>query len=125
MLNRLLKTNRVFLLKNIRRYYMAFATLNMKHRQNQNMKKAPVGFSWTVAFFGVLPPLFRGDWKWFLIMLIAAIFTFSISNIVFMFIYNKLHLNSLIESGYAAADSAEVLAPIEAKLGIKIPTIDG
>tara|TARA_X000001036_G_scaffold392370_1_gene391174 strand:+ start:861 stop:1175 length:315 start_codon:yes stop_codon:yes gene_type:complete len=104
---------------------MAFATLNMKHRQNQNMKKAPVGFSWTVFFFGFWPPAFRGDWKWFIIMLIATFITFGLSNFVFMFIYNKLHLNSLIDSGYAAADSKDVLAPIEMKLGIKIPSIEG
>ena len=65
---------------------MAFATINMKHRQNENMRKAPVGFAWTVFFFGAFPAAFRGDWKWFIIMLILQFVTFGASAIVFMFI---------------------------------------
>jgi hypothetical protein len=38
-----------------------------------------------------------------------------------MFIYNKLYIQSLLEQGYATIDSEEVLKPIEAKMGIKIP----
>jgi hypothetical protein len=102
---------------------MAFATLNLKHRQNENIKKVPVGISWTVFFFGCFPAIFRGDWKWFLIMLILQIITFSLSSFVMMFIYNKIYLNSIIENGYASVDSNDVLSPIEGKLGMKIPKI--
>ena len=35
-------------------------------------KVVKIGFSWTVFFFGSLVPLFRGDLKWFFIMLIAS-----------------------------------------------------
>ena len=59
---------------------MAFAILNLKHRQNENIKKAPVGFSWTVFFFGCFPAVFRGDWKWFLIMAILQMVTFRTSH---------------------------------------------
>ncbi len=100
---------------------MAFSKLNLKHPEFEVTKEAPVGFSWTVFFFGFLPPLFRGDWKWAIVMLIAALVTFGISNLIFMFIYNKLYLKSLLEVGYTSVDSEEVLTPIEAKLTMKIP----
>ena len=100
---------------------MAFSTLNLKHPEFEVTKQAPVGFSWTVFFFGFLPPLFRGDWKWGMIILVAALCTFGISTLVFMFIYNKLYVKSLLDSGYTSVDSDEVLNPIEAKLGMKIP----
>jgi hypothetical protein len=38
-----------------------------------------------------------------------------------MFIYNKLFFKSLLESGYTSVDGEDVLNPIEAKLGMKIP----
>ena len=38
-----------------------------------------------------------------------------------MFVYNKLFLQSLLDQGYTSVDSEEVLNPIEAKLGMKIP----
>ena len=72
-------------------------------------------------FFGFFPPLFRGDWKWGIVMLVAALCTFGISTLVFMFIYNKLFVKSLLDSGYTSVDGEDVLNPIEAKLGIKIP----
>ena len=103
---------------------MAFAVLNLQHRENKNIKKVPVGFSWTVFFFGPFPAIFRGDWKWFLIMLILQIVTFGLSALVMMFIYNKIHLNSIIEKGYASIDPVDVLSPVEGKLGIKIPSIE-
>lgn len=34
------------------------------------MRKAPVGFSWTMLFFGPLVPLFRGDLKWTILHLL-------------------------------------------------------
>ena len=54
------------------------------------------GFSWTTLFFGIFVPLCRGDWKWFLIMLIANIFTYGLASIVFAFIYNKIYINLVI-----------------------------
>ena len=100
---------------------MAFSTLNLKHPEFEVTKEVPVGFSWTILFFGFFPPLFRGDFKWGLIMLIAALFTSFISSLIFMFIYNKIYLKSLLEMGYTSIDSEEVLTAIEAKLIMKIP----
>ena len=75
---------------------MAFATVTIEDKKNNIIKEAPVGFSWTVLFFGGFVPLVRGDWGWFFIMLIAGIVTFGISGIIFAFIYNRTYLqNSL------------------------------
>ncbi|PEH09118.1 hypothetical protein CP353_10520 [Lactobacillus sp. UMNPBX2] len=79
---------------------------------SNQVKQVKVGFSWTVFFFGIFPPLFRGDWKWFGIILLAdlvlAILTAgigtAIANFVFAFIYNKLYINDLLASGYVASD---------------------
>jgi len=64
------------------------------------IKEAPIGFSWTVLLFGFFPPIFRGDWKWAIIMLIIASLTMGASNFVFMFMYNKLYIKDLISDGY-------------------------
>ena len=98
---------------------MAFATINLG--RDGLIKEAPVGFSWTTLFFGMFPALFRGDFKWGLIMLIAALLTSFLASLIFMFIYNKIYLKSLLEKGYTSIDSEEVLSPIEAKLTMKIP----
>ena len=100
---------------------MAFAKVNLKHPEFEVIKEAPVGFSWTVFFFGFFPPIFRGDWKWGLIILVAAVITLGLSSLIFMFIYNKLYLKSLLEQGYTSIDSDDVLSPIESKLQMKIP----
>ena len=64
------------------------------------MREAPVGFSWTVLFFGWFPPMFRSDWKWAVIMFICTIVTFGLSGLVFMFIYNKIYIKELLNNGY-------------------------
>ncbi|MDR2527312.1 MAG: hypothetical protein LBC92_05565 [Rickettsiales bacterium] len=64
------------------------------------IKQAPLGFSWTVLFFGFCAPLTRGDAKWTLIMFILGFFTFGITSFIFPFIYNKIYIQSLLENGY-------------------------
>lgn len=75
----------------------------LKH-QSGMVKESKVGFSWTVFFFGFLPPFFRGDWKWGLIILILASFTLGFSTLIFCFIYNRLYIKDLLQAGYAPAD---------------------
>jgi hypothetical protein len=105
----------------MRNIEMASSTLNLKHPQFEVIKQAPVGFSWTVFFFGFFPPLFRGDWKWGLIILVASVCTFGLAVLVFIFIYNKLYIQSLIDQGYTSVDSEHILKAAEAKIGIHIP----
>ena len=67
-------------------------------------KEAKTGFSWTVFFFGPLVPLFRGDFKYFGIMLLVWFFTSGLGIIIFAFVYNKLYTQGLIEKGYRTED---------------------
>lgn len=71
------------------------------------IKEVPVGFSWTMFFFGPLVPLFRGDIKWTIIYLLVVLVTlplYGIGCIVLPFIYNKQYLLGLFERGYKPAD---------------------
>ena len=71
----------------------------MKNEIGQ-VKVVKEGFSWTMLFFGIFVPLYRGDWKWFLIILVANLFTYGLASIVFAFIYNEIYINNLLEKGY-------------------------
>ena len=88
-------------------------TVSLRHTHSGMLKSAPVGFSWTTFFFGPFPALFRGDLKWFIIMLIVGVFTIWIANfIIFGAIYNKRYLVDLMSKGFTPADehSRNVLA---------------
>ena len=97
---------------------MAFATVNLV--KSGLVKQAPVGFSWTTLFFGMFPALFRGDFKWTLIMLIVGFVTVGLAFLVFAFIYNRLYITSMIESGYKIKNYSGNKALIEAKLSMKL-----
>lgn len=82
-------------------------------------KVAPIGFSWTTFFFGCLPALIRGDWKWGLIQVVLAILTSGISILVFMFIYNKLYVKDLLDNGYTVLKiEGSTEEQIKLKLGL-------
>lgn len=85
---------------------MAHATIYLTN--GVEVKKAPVGFSWTVFLFGGWPPLFRQDWLWGIALIIACIFTWGIAGIVCSFFYNKVYIKSLIDKGYTINPSSEV-----------------
>jgi hypothetical protein len=79
---------------------MAYGSVQLKNDITNQFRNAPVGFSWTVLFFGGFPALFRSDWKWAIIMFILQWVTFGLSGLVFMFIYNKMYLKDLLMNGY-------------------------
>lgn len=64
------------------------------------VKKVPLGFSWTTLFFGGIPALMRGDWIPGIIILIGSMLTWGIVAIIAAFIYNKMYAKSLFEKGY-------------------------
>ena len=99
---------------------MAFATIKLKSK-NGAIKEAPVGFSWTTFFVSAFVPLFRGDWTWALIMLIASFITLGLAGILFAFIYNRLYIEGLLKQGYEVisywGDKKEIETSAQIKLG--------
>lgn len=88
---------------------MAFDTAVFENPHTGQIKEAPIGFSWTMFFFGFFPPLLRGDWKWVAIILGLGIISFGvlgwIAIFVGCFIWNKSYMNTLIERGYRLKDT--------------------
>jgi phosphomevalonate kinase len=76
----------------------------MVNETTRQVKERKVGFSWTTFFWGFWVALFRSDWKWALIQFAIGVVTFSLSNLVFAFIYNKINMNDLIAEGYKPMD---------------------
>ena len=66
----------------------------------KEIKEAPVGFSWTVFFFGPIPPLFRKDWKWAGIIAALNMAFMGLANIPMAFLYNKFYLKDLLKEGF-------------------------
>lgn len=77
--------------------------ITLKNQIGQT-KQVKVGFSWTTFFFGCFVPVCRGDWKYAIITLIAALITGGISWLVFPFFYNKLYINDLLGAGWLPVD---------------------
>lgn len=88
--------------------------VKLKHKDTNEIIQAKIGFSWTMFFFGAFVPLFRGDWKWFLIMLIMLIasgFTLGLFIFVFCFLYNGIYIKEKLMNGWEPLDvsDAEIL----------------
>ena len=104
---------------------MASNTLFLKNSRSGQLREAPVGFSWTVLFFGVFPPLFRSDFKWALIMFFAAIFSFGFSVLVFPFLYNKLYVKDLLKNGFHAKSAKQgTMEHMAFKLGVPVEVLE-
>lgn len=75
-------------------------------------KEIKIGFSWTMFFFGIFVPIFRADWKWFIILIVAnALFSPTgyafIPSLIFCFFYNKLYARDLYNAGYRGMTEEE------------------
>ena len=84
-----------------------------------------MGFSWTTFFFGPLPALRRGDFKWFFLQFILDSL-FMIPLFIFPFIYNKIYLKKLLEAGYKVklVEGATIDA-LNRQLGLELPMMPG
>ncbi len=101
---------------------MAYTKLVLENPRTGKIKEAPVGFSWTVLFFSFFPPLFRGDWKWAVIIFLLACVTGGLSGLVFMFIYNKIYIKELLGEGYKVKSiGLGTVEQASAKLGVDLP----
>ena len=94
---------------------MAFTTLILEDK-NKIIKEVPIGFSWTTCFFSFIVPMIRGDWLYFLIMLVAQICTLGFAGIIFAFVYNKFYLHKLIKDGYKIKSYTPIIIT-----GVKLP----
>lgn len=72
----------------------------LTHPSNGEIKKAPLGFSWTSLFFNVFPALFRGDFRSTIRGLIVGSITGGAYYLVLPFVYNKIFLLRLFSKGY-------------------------
>lgn len=78
-------------------------------------KEIKLGYSWTFFFWGFMVPVFRGDWKWFLITFISSIVLGTVSfglfviliHIIFGFFYNKIYAKELYEKGFRGLTKEE------------------
>jgi len=92
-----------------------------KHPLTNEVKEAPVGFSWTTLFFGIFVSLIRGDFKWALIMFLAAFPSLGLSWLVFPFIYNKLYIKDIVKKGFKVKEVIDGdLEIVKYKLGIPL-----
>lgn len=76
--------------------------VNLKNNAGM-VKVSPLGFSWKVFFFGPLVPLFRGDFKGVILMLVSDVCTMGLFCFIWPFIYNKLYTKSLLNKGFGPA----------------------
>jgi hypothetical protein len=90
---------------------MAYGKISLKNPTNHATVTAPVGFSWTVFFFGFFPPLFRGDW-------IAALIIFAgiwgvnlflpgvglVIGVVAAVVYNQNFIQRKLDNGFMIRD---------------------
>lgn len=85
---------------------MAHGSVALVNPVTDEVKSVPVGFSWTVLFWGCFPALFRQDWKNFgivagTLLITGFLFLAFIPLIIFSFIYNdKMCLKDLLNSGW-------------------------
>ncbi|MCK5602918.1 hypothetical protein KAR91_13635 [Candidatus Pacearchaeota archaeon] len=79
---------------------MAYKVSTFKNKKTGQVREAPVGFSWTMLFFGSLVSLFRGDWKGTAISIVLCWLTVGLSHLVFPFFYNQMYINDLLNDGY-------------------------
>ena len=95
---------------------------NLLLEKNGVRKQCPVGFSWTTLFFGGFPALIRGHAIMGLVQIFLQVLTFSLSAVIFAFIYNKMYINWRLENGFQFVEvsGSKSKSMIEDSLGIRL-----
>ena len=106
---------------------MAFDKVIVENPRTGQIRTAPIGFSWTMFFFGPFAPMFRGDWKWAIILFIIAIIAAAVTagilgwvpGLIGAFMWNKSYLNRLISDGFQlkSTERGSPLEKIDRELG--------
>ena len=109
---------------------MAHGSVELRNSATGEVKLVPVGYSWTVLFWGFFPAVFRQDWKNAGIMvgvILAVGLIFEglgfIPLILFSFIYNdRMYLKDLLNSGWRIAgySGEKNLVAVEQSLGFSL-----
>lgn len=102
---------------------MAFAKVYLKNPKTGQMREAPVGFSWTTFFFGFFPALLRSDWLGAVVQLCLSLVTFGLSNLIFMFTYNRWYLKRLVNDGFEVSSSTGDIDYIEQRVSQQLPRL--
>lgn len=96
--------------------------ITFEHPRTGITRTAPIGFNWRLLQFGALLPMYQREWKLCLLVVVGGALTFSVSNVLLAFFYNKLYVRSLIAAGFLARGTEEgCIAEVEAHLGLSLP----
>lgn len=103
---------------------MAYASIKFESPRHMAIYNAPVGFSWTVLFFGAVPPLLRGHYAAGYVIGAWQLVTLGLSNIIFAFIYNRLFILHIMGEGLKASGASHDLNHLSVRLKFRIPELE-
>lgn len=103
---------------------MAYASIKFESPRYMAIHNAPAGFSWTVLFFGAVPPLLRGHYAAGYVIGAWQLVTLGLSNIIFAFIYNRLFILHIMGKGLKASGASHDLNHLSVRLKFRIPELE-
>lgn len=113
---------------------MAFDKAILENPHMGQIRKAPVGFSWTMFFFSFFAAMFRGDWKWAIIILLISLvvgaltagFLAWLPGVIAAFMWNKSYLDRMISSDFQlkGTERGSSLDRVDSALGYRARRVD-
>ena len=113
---------------------MAYDRVILENPRTGQIRLAPVGFSWTMFFWGPFAPMFRGDWKWAIIVFVLALIFAGISfgflgwvpGVIGAFLWNKSYITRLVSDGFMVKDTerGSSLERLDRELGFSARRFD-
>lgn len=103
---------------------MAYNTIYFQNPHTDQSRRAPVGYAWTVLFFGPLVFLARKEWMLFAITLVLTLITAHLSNVFLSFKGNRMYIQMLVNVGYRVDKVTRgTVEQLSAELDIQLPTL--